>query len=131
MRLEERIGDAAAFDRAVEGLRTWVAHEGAGLRIFPHEPVTPGATVIAVTSLGPAYVGAPCRVAAVFEEPHSFGFSYGTLPGHPEQGEESFVVERRDGSTYFSICAFSSPVDPLARAAGPVARAVQRAVTRR
>ena len=131
VRVEERIGNADAFDRAVQGLRTWVAHEGAGLRIFPHEPVVPGATVIALTSMGPAQVAAPCRIVAVFKEPDSFGFAYGTLPGHPERGEESFVLERRDGSTHFAICAFSRPVDPLARVAGPFGRAVQRSVTRR
>ena len=131
VRVEERIADAAAFDRAVEGLRTWVAHEGAGLRIFPHEPVEPDATVIAVTSVGPAQVAAPCRIVAIFKEPDAFGFAYGTLPGHPERGEESFVLERREGSTYFAIRAFSRPVDPLARLSGPVGRAVQRSVTRR
>jgi uncharacterized protein (UPF0548 family) len=131
VRVEERVGDAAAFDRAVDGLRTWVAHEGAGLRILPTGPVEPGATVIAVTSMGPAQIVAPCRIVAVFKEPDSFGFAYGTLPGHPEQGEESFVLERRDDSTYFSVRAFSKPVDPLARLSGPVGRAVQRSVTRR
>jgi len=131
VRIEERIGDGTAFERAVEGLHNWVAHEGAGLRIYPHEPVIPGATVIAVTSMGPVQVAAPCRIVAVSKEPDSFGFAYGTLPGHPERGEESFVVERRDGSTYFSVIAFSRPIDPLARVAGPVGRAMQRSVTRR
>jgi uncharacterized protein (UPF0548 family) len=131
VRVVERIGDASAFEIAVMGLRTWSAHEGAGLRIFPHEHVAPDLTVLGVTTIGPARVVAPCRVVAVFKEPDSFGFAYGTLPGHPEQGEESFVLERRDGSTYFTIRAFSRPVDPLARLSGPIGRAVQRSVTRR
>jgi uncharacterized protein (UPF0548 family) len=131
VRMTERIGDAAAYERAVTGLRTWVAHEGAGLRIYPKDPLAPGATVIAVTSIGPMQMAAPCRVVEIFKEPDSFGFSYGTLPGHPERGEESFVLERRDGATYFTIRAFSKPVDPLARMAGPIGRAVQRSVTRR
>jgi uncharacterized protein (UPF0548 family) len=83
VRVSERIGDATAFELAITGLQTWVAHEGAGLRIFPHEPVTPGATVVAVTSIGPMHIVAPCRIVAVFKEPNAFGFSYGTLPGHP------------------------------------------------
>jgi uncharacterized protein (UPF0548 family) len=130
VRVEERIGDAAAFDRAIAALRTWVAHEGSGLSIYPHEPVVPGATVIAVTSVGLMHIVAPCRIVAVFKEPDSFGFAYGTLPGHPESGEESFIVERRDDATYFCVSAFSRPVDPWARLAGPVGRAVQRSVTR-
>jgi uncharacterized protein (UPF0548 family) len=131
VRVRERIGDATAFDRAVLGLRTWAASEGAGLRIYPREPVAPDVTVIAVTSMGPLQLVAPCRVVSVFKEPDSFGFAYGTLPGHPEIGEESFVVERIDISTFFTISAFSRPVDPLARLAGPVGRLVQRSVTRR
>jgi len=131
VRMEERIGDSDSFDRAVTGLRTWVAHEGAGLRVFPQDPVAPDATIIAVTSIGPMRMTAPCRIVAVFKEPDSFGFSYGTLPGHPESGEESFVLERRDAGTYFLVRAFSRPVEPLARLAGPIGRAVQRSVTRR
>jgi len=131
VRVRERIGDAAAFERAITGLRTWVAHEGAGLGIYPHEPVAPGVTVIVVTSVGPIHIVAPCRVVAVFKEPDSFGFAYGTLPGHPERGEESFIVERRDDATYFCVSAFSRPVDPWARWSGRVGRAVQRSITRR
>jgi uncharacterized protein (UPF0548 family) len=83
VRVEERIADADGFDRAVEGLRTWEAHEGAGLRVSPRGPVTPEGTIIAVTSVGPAQVVVPCRIVAVFKEPDAFGFAYGTLPGHP------------------------------------------------
>ncbi len=131
VRMEERIGDADAFERAITGLRTWVAHDGAGLRVYPKDPVVPNATVVAVTSIGPMQMAAPCRIVAVFKEPDAFGFFYGTLPGHPERGEESFVLERRSDATYFMVRAFSRPVDPLARLSGPIGRAVQRSVTRR
>ncbi len=131
VRRRERIGQASSFDRAVTGLRTWAGHEGAGLRVFPSDPVEPDATIIAVTTIGPMRVVVPCRIVAVFKDSDSFGFVYGTLPGHPECGEESFVIERRDGATFFTVSAFSKPVDPLARLAGPIGRAVQRSVTRR
>jgi uncharacterized protein (UPF0548 family) len=131
VRRSERVGHASSFDRAVTGLRTWAVQEGAGLRVFPSDPVEPDATIIAVTTVGPMRVVVPCRIVAVFKDPDSFGFAYGTLPGHPESGEESFVVERRDGATFFTVSAFSKPIDPLARLAGPVGRVVQRSVTRR
>jgi uncharacterized protein (UPF0548 family) len=99
--------------------------------MFPKDPVAPDATVIAVTSIGPVQMVVPCRIVSVFKEPDTFGFAYGTLPGHPERGEESFVLERRDDATYFTVRAFSRPVDPLARLSGPIGRAVQRSVTRR
>jgi len=130
VRMELRIGDDDAFERAVTGLRTWVAHQGAGLRIYPNDPVVPDATVIALTSMGPMHIAAPCRIVAVFKESDRFGFSYGTLPGHPESGEESFILERRGGASHFTVRAFSKPVDPLARLAGPIGRVTQRSVTR-
>ena len=34
----------------------------------------------------------PCRVVYVVDEPDRRGFAYGTLPGHPESGEELFLV---------------------------------------
>jgi len=131
VRRRERIGQASSFDRAVAGLRTWAVQEGAGLRVFPSDPVEPDATIIAVTTIGPLRVLVPCRIVAVFKDADTFGFAYGTLPGHPESGEESFVVERRDGATFFTVSAFSKPVDPLARLAGPLGRSVQRSITRR
>lgn len=131
VRMRERIGDPSTFDRAVVGLRTWAAHEGAGLRIYPNDDVAFDATVVAVTSLGFVHIVAPCRVVALFKEPNLFGFSYGTLPGHPEIGEESFVLQRIDGATFFTVSAFSRPVDLLARLSGPIGRSVQRSVTRR
>ena len=130
VRLEERIGDAAAFERAIAGLRTWVAHEGAGLRIHPHEPFAPDATVIVVTTIGPLRLVAPCRIVSVFKDPDAFGFAYGTLPGHPERGEESFA----------SNGAMARRTSPSVRSRswstcwpgwGPVGRVVQRSMTRR
>jgi uncharacterized protein (UPF0548 family) len=131
-RHEVLVGSRADFERAVEGLAHWAAHEGAGIRIFPTDrPVTLGATVLAVVSVGFATMVAPCRVISVVSEPDRFGFAYGTLPGHPERGEEAFTVERRDEGTFFSVQAFSQPADLLVRLSGPFARVVQQIATRR
>ena len=55
-------------------------------------------------------VTAPVRVVYVIDEPNRKGFAYGTLEGHPEIGEEAFVVERTDdGSVWLRITAFSRP----------------------
>ncbi|HEX9031496.1 MAG TPA: DUF1990 domain-containing protein [Streptosporangiaceae bacterium] len=131
-RYHRRIGDSRVFDRAAAALRHWAAHEGASVRIFPHDhPPSLGATILAVLSLGPAQIIAPCRIVRVIDEIDRFGFACGTLPGHPECGEEAFVVERRTDGTFFTITAFSRPADPLARLAGPIGRAVQLAINRR
>ncbi len=55
-------------------------------------------------------VKAPVRVVYVIDEPARRGFAYGTLEGHPESGEEAFVVDRtEDGSVWITITAFSRP----------------------
>jgi uncharacterized protein (UPF0548 family) len=74
---------------------------------------------------------APCRVVAVLDEDDRWGFAYGTLPGHPEIGEESFVVSLTEhGSVRFSVTAFSRPAGSVTRAAGPLGRLVQQVATR-
>ncbi len=79
-----------------------------------------------------AAVKAPVRVVYVVDEPHRKGFAYGPVPGHPESGEEAFVVELRDrGAVTFEITAFSRPDRVLARSTGGPARGVQHRMTTR
>lgn len=74
----------------------------------------------------------PARVVYVVEEPARRGFAYGTLPGHPERGEEAFVVERQpDGSVWLVIRAFSRPSNVLMWMGYPVARLLQAFYTAR
>jgi uncharacterized protein (UPF0548 family) len=71
------------------------------------------------------------RVAYLIDEPDRSGFGYGTLPGHPERGEEAFAVARQGERMMFEITAFSRPRHPLARIGAPVTRMMQLRVTRR
>jgi uncharacterized protein (UPF0548 family) len=58
-------------------------------------------------------------VTYVLDEPRHKGFAYGTLPGHPERGEEAFALELHDdGAVTFTITAFSRPASLLAKAGG-------------
>jgi uncharacterized protein (UPF0548 family) len=71
------------------------------------------------------------RIIYVIEEAgaiHRFGFAFGTLPGHMEQGEERFTVEwdRRDDSVWYELFAFARPKHPLARLGYPFTRWVQK-----
>lgn len=121
---------AATFERAAATVLGWDVHRGAGLRVTASTPVAqPGA--VAVLGLGPLRV--PCRVVYVVDEPLRRGFAYGTLPGHPECGEESFVVELDpdSGDVLTRITAFSRPGNRLIRLAGPANRMVQSVITRR
>ena len=55
-------------------------------------------------------VTAVARVVYVIDEPKRKGFAYGTLAGHPERGEEAFVIDQTDdGSVWLTISAFSRP----------------------
>jgi len=88
--------------------------------------------VLLASALGPLKFTAPCRVVYVNSEADKAGFAYGTLPGHPESGEESFVLElRQDGTVTFTITALSRPATLLARFAGQIGRAVQGRITDR
>jgi uncharacterized protein (UPF0548 family) len=70
----------------------------------------------------------PCRVVWARTEGDEQGFAYGSLPGHPESGEESFVVRLdQGGDVVFTTRVFSRLASPLARLGGPVSRAVQAA----
>lgn len=74
----------------------------------------------------------PVRVVAVIDEPDRCGFVYGTLPGHPECGEESFVVERSPrGDVDLEIRAFSRPAALVYRLGSPLLRLLQEVFTRR
>ena len=124
-------GDAT-FNRAVEGLKTWQVHRRAGLRVLPASPpISEGTTVIVAMGLHHLSLAVPCRIVRVVDEPSRYGFAYGTLPGHPEQGEESFIVTQADdGAVTFEITAFSRPADALVRSLGPLARALQENATK-
>ncbi|MFF1876025.1 DUF1990 family protein, partial [Kitasatospora herbaricolor] len=89
-----------------------------------------GMTAVLKIPFGPIHVSAPMRVVYVIDEPNRAGFAYGTLHGHPESGEEAFIVEQRDdGSVWFVLRAFSRPANGFYRAVGPILRLVQRHYT--
>ena len=120
-----------AFERAVIGLKTWEAHRLPGMQVFPHDQVIrTGATVVVTLGTPIAALAAPCRIVGVVDGQTRWGFAYGTLPGHPEQGEESFAVSvSADQTVRFEIEVFSRPGDPLVRLSGPIGRGIQRGGT--
>jgi uncharacterized protein (UPF0548 family) len=124
VRTDAQIGyGEVAFRTASEVLMTWRMHAGAGLRVAASSPrVHEGAVVLC--RLGPLRI--PCRVVWVLDEPDAQGFGYGTLPGHPEAGEEAFVVSRRAGDVRLTVSAYSRPGLLATRLAGPVGRWGQR-----
>ncbi len=94
--------------------------------------VAPGDTVLLGVPFGPFRVKAPARVVYVIDEPKRKGFAYGTIAGHPENGEEAFIVDQTDdGSVWLEIRAFSRPASRFWWFVYPVLRLSQAYYTRR
>lgn len=131
VRMSRRIGRGRdAFEDAAEALLTWQMHAGAGVRHRSGpDRATPGADV-GFTWFG---MRLECRVVSVIADEDRRGFTYGTLPRHPECGEERFVVSHDPTTREVSaeIIAFSRPSGLAARLAGPVGRHLQAHMTRR
>jgi uncharacterized protein (UPF0548 family) len=119
------------FLRATTGLQSWSTHKIPGIDVLPHGyPIEVGATVVVTFGTPWLALAAPCRIVGVIDESDQWGFAYGTLPGHPEQGEESFLISiNGDEEVEFRITAFSRPGERLTRMAGPIGRTVQKAGT--
>lgn len=113
-------------------LLDWKVHCGAGLRLAAanRADVVGVDVVLAVPLLG-SHLLAACRVVSVIRDESRIGFAYGTLPMHPESGEESFVVEQVAGEVRFSVTAFSRPTSRIRRLARPIQDRVQDRFTER
>jgi uncharacterized protein (UPF0548 family) len=123
----------ARFEEAARTVLGWEMHRRSGVSVrASSESVVEDA--VAVLRLGSRFVGvnAPVRVVYVVRQQRRRGFAYGSLPGHPESGEEAFVVELLDdGRVTFTITAFSRPSSLLARAGGPISHLIQSWATNR
>ncbi|MEU1629324.1 DUF1990 domain-containing protein [Streptomyces sp. NPDC020096] len=132
-RVRTRIGDGpSALAAAGEAVLSWRMHRAMGVRMdSPAAEAAPGVRVMVGLGPGRWRIQAPCEVVWTVREPHRIGFAYGTLPGHPECGEESFIVEQDgDGAVWLGITAFSRAASWYMRAAGPLGRVLQRVYAR-
>ncbi|MGC0364143.1 uncharacterized protein (UPF0548 family) [Rhodococcus sp. 27YEA15] len=120
----------ADFEVAARVVMSWQMHRGAGLTLRSG-PRTAIAGHDATLGFGPVRI--PVRVVYEVNEVNRQGFAYGTRAGHPECGEESFVVRFDPATEQVSveIVAFSKPGTWWVRLGTPVGRRVQRSMTRR
>ncbi|TQN37402.1 uncharacterized protein (UPF0548 family) [Blastococcus colisei] len=123
----------ADFERAVAAVFDWRAQRGAGLRVRATGPSrAPGTVVVLTAGLPRLGYDIPCRVVWARTEGDERGFAYGTLPGHPESGEECFLVRLTPaGDVVYEIRVFFRLASPLARLGGPVSLLAQRLATHR
>jgi len=141
-----RIGAGSeVFARAGEALLNWRMHRAAGVPMTATDtPPTIGTNSLGrlgagmligrlrtMTPLGMVGLPVPCRVVWTVDEPDRIGFAYGTLEGHPESGEESFVVTSDPDGVHFTIRAYSRAATWYTRLAGPATRTAQQLAARR
>lgn len=123
---------SATFDRAVVALRGWKMFDVHCVQLFwPHVRIESGEVVTVVVKHFGFWSVNCCRIVYVVDEDgpiRRYGFAYGTLPEHAEQGEERFTVEwdRASGLVCYNILSFSRPRSAVVKAAFPVARWMQR-----
>jgi uncharacterized protein (UPF0548 family) len=117
----------------VEAVRGWQMFNIPWLRLYwPNSSILAGTDVaVMVRHFGFWSLNA-CRIVYVVEDEtpnrRRYGFAYGTLSDHAEQGEERFTVEwnREDDTVWYGILAFSRPKKLLAMLAYPLSRSLQR-----
>lgn len=121
------------LERAGTAVTTWQMHRAAGVRIRADAGrAAPGVAVECAVGAGPLRLVAPCEVVWSTYEPGRIGFAYGTRAGHPECGEESFLVEMGpDKAVWFTVTAFSRPARWYTRLAGPLVPLFQHLYARR
>ncbi|RKT08083.1 uncharacterized protein (UPF0548 family) [Streptomyces sp. 3211.6] len=128
-----RVGHGrAAFEAAGAAVSSFRMHRATGASVRADGPAVPGARVEIGLGVGPLRITVPCEVIWTPDSPGRLaGFAYGTLAGHPESGEESFLVElAADGTVWFEVTAFSRPAVWYTRLAGPLVPVLQRAYAR-
>jgi uncharacterized protein (UPF0548 family) len=123
---------ADAFARAKDAIQSWMMYKLAWTRLYPPDaPVAVGKVVCVVVNHGFCWSTNPCRIIYVLEENGEvgrFGFAFGTLPGHSEEGEERFTVEWRhaDDSVWFELLSFARPHHIFAKIGFPFVGLFQR-----
>lgn len=128
------IGDGLdQFKAARAAIDDWKMFDFDWIELFPKRPsVQVGAAVaVVVRHLGFWSVNIS-RIVYVIDEESRYGFAYGTLQCHSEEGEERFLVQhdKATDKVWYDLYAFSKPKHPLARIAYPISRYLQKRFAR-
>jgi uncharacterized protein (UPF0548 family) len=123
---------AETFNRAKNALDDWTMYQLGWTHLHPAKiPISVGETVCVVVDHGFCWSANPCRIVYVFDEGDGalqrYGFAFGTLPGHSEEGEERFTVEwnHADDSVWYEILSFARPHHLFARIGFPFVKLFQ------
>src|SRR5947209_10529761 len=130
-RYKGRLGTGEeVFNRAVAAMRSWTMYRLDWTKLcWPDTPIKEGKVVAILAKHFGFWSLNACRIIYTFEEAGNqerrFGFAFGTLPGHVEEGEERFSVELEDETVWYRLFAFARPKAMIARMAYPLVRSIQ------
>jgi uncharacterized protein (UPF0548 family) len=121
----------AVYLRAMDGLKNWAHFDLGWVHIAAPRPIV-GLTVAVAIRVCWIWTLHFTRVTYVRKETlegkRRWGFAYGTLQWHAEQGEESFLLEydTETEEVHYQITAFSRPRHFLCWLGYPITRLLQR-----
>lgn len=116
---------AGAYARASEALTTFAMHRRIPVGVTSSAPRAAEGVFVTVVLGG--VIKAPCRIVWAVAGERRTGWAYGTLAGHPERGEEAFLVEHHaDDTVTLTVTAFSTAAHPLGRPFQPLITPLQR-----
>ncbi|HKQ77155.1 MAG TPA: DUF1990 domain-containing protein [Blastocatellia bacterium] len=125
------------FNNAVEALRNWKMFDLGWVSVcWPDARIEVGTTVAVLARHFGFWSLHPARIVFLIDDDDGqmrrIGFAYGTLPGHGEQGEETFIIEWRhaDDSVWYDLRSFSKPGQLLTALGYPLARMLQKRFAR-
>jgi uncharacterized protein (UPF0548 family) len=112
---------------AGEAVRKWQMFPPGWTEVLPlNSAIAVGQNVAVLARVYGLWWLNACRVARVTNEMRRFGFTYVTLPGHVEMGEELFLIEwDAEDRVWYQIRAVSRPRYWMVRMAYPLARWLQ------
>jgi uncharacterized protein (UPF0548 family) len=116
------------FQSACQALREWRMFDLGWASVADSVcPLVAGRVVGVLARVAFFWTLNACRILDVIDEPgNRFGFVYGTLDEHVEEGEERFLVERDSADrVWFDLLAVSRPHRWYVRMLSPLARLLQ------
>jgi len=115
------------WKRANIALSQWKHFPPSFTKIYPHKTaIAKGNIVVVMIKILGLWWRNSAKIVYIINESNRFGFAYGTLTEHAEQGEEAFWISRdsTDKITYH-IKAFSKPRHWAAKLFYPITRKYQ------
>ncbi|WP_022886526.1 DUF1990 family protein [Glaciibacter superstes] len=122
----------AAWERAARGVLLWRVKTASGFTVDTAAPAATGDRVTVTTRVFGVTIVEPVEVVSVVDTPVMVGFSYRTLPGHPVDGEEAFIVHRIGDDVYLTVRSLTRAAQEQPwRALYPLLRVAQLVARRR